>query len=94
MKIDHEAWLNNPLTKALKDLHEKEIQQWREKCDAYINIHDKVIQDNDQALDLLRQCEVEMRYAGWAREVGDNYGRFRVYSGVLNFLHPPVEGEQ
>ena len=93
MTIDHEAWLTNPLTKALKQSHQQEIQQWKEKCDAYIGIHDAVVQDNDTALDLLRQAEVEMRYAGWAREVGDNYGRFRVYCAILDFLNPPVRSE-
>jgi len=46
-----------------------------------------------EAYELLQQCEVEMRYAGWANEVGDNYGRFRVYSAVLNFLHPPEKSK-
>jgi len=82
MKLDQEhfeSWLASPLTKALKQSHQTEV--------------DALVKDSDRAFELLRRAETEMRYAGWAREVGDNYGRFRVYCAILDFLNPPVRSE-
>ena len=68
--------------------------QWRDKCQRYIDVHDAVVNDNDRLYELLKWCEVEMRYAGWGTYEADNSGRNGVYEQVLSYLHPPVKGEK
>jgi hypothetical protein len=64
-------------------------QEWRDKCQRYIEIHDAVVRDNDRALDLLRQAETEMRYAGWIKYEADNSARNGVYEQIKQFLEKP-----
>ena len=83
----------SPLTKALKQSHQDKVdaieKEWLDKCQRYIEIHDAVMRDNDQALDLLRRAEVEMRYAGWTKCEADNRLRNRVYEEIKQFLEKP-----
>ena len=75
MKLDQEqfeAWLANPLTKALKQAHQKEM--------------DALVQDSDMAHALLRRAETEMRYAGWTKYESDNSARNGVYKDIVRFL--------
>lgn len=65
-------WLDSPLTKALKQSHQTEI--------------DAIVKDSDKAFALLRQAEVEMRYAGWNKPLADNVGRNTVYSEIARFV--------
>jgi hypothetical protein len=69
---DYHAWLDNPLTKALKQSHQTEI--------------DAIVKDSDRAFDLLRRAETEMRYAGWTKYESDNSGRNGVYEEIVRFL--------
>ena len=69
---DYHAWLDSPLTKALKQSHQTEI--------------DAIVKDNDRALDLLRRAETEMRYAGWNKYEADNSARNGVYEQIVGFL--------
>lgn len=69
----------------LRRLHEVN-QQWQEKCQAYIDLHDSVVKDSDRAYELLRRCENEMRYAGWTKFESDNPARNDVYEQVKEFL--------
>jgi hypothetical protein len=57
-------------------------------CDPcpYLEIHDAVVKDHDKAMELLRQCVDEMRYAGWNKFVSDNTGRNAVYEQLQEFL--------
>ena len=91
---DYHAWLDSPLTKALKQSHQNEVdaieQEWRDKCQRYIEIHDAVVRDNDRALDLLRRAETEMRYAGWTKYEADNSARNGVYEQIKHFLEKLV----
>ena len=65
------------------------------ECDCpYLNIHDAVVRDHDKAISLLKQCLDEMQYAGWNKPTADQQGRWNVFSSVLNYLHPTVEGEK
>jgi hypothetical protein len=61
-------------------------QEWRDKCQRYIELHDAVMKDNDRALDLLRRAETEMRYAGWNKYESDNSARNDVYEQIMRFL--------
>jgi len=61
-------------------------QEWRDKCQRYIELHDAVMKDNDRALDLLRRAETEMRYAGWNKYESDNSARNDVYEQIVRFL--------
>lgn len=61
-------------------------QEWADKLKAYIDIHDAVVKDNDRLYELLRSCEVEMRYAGWNKYESDNSARNGVYEQVKHFL--------
>ena len=61
-------------------------QEWRNKCQRYIEMHDAVVRDNDRALDLLRRAETEMRYAGWTKYENDNSARNGVYEQIVWFL--------
>ncbi len=64
-------------------------------CDCpYLIIHDSVVKDHDKAISLLRQCLDEMKYAGWNKPTADQKGRWNVFSSVLDYLHPTVEGEK
>ena len=75
MKLDQEqfeAWLANPLTKALKQAHQKEM--------------DALVQDSDMAHALLRRAETEMRYAGWGKYESDNPQRFELFKSIQVFL--------
>jgi hypothetical protein len=69
---DYHAWLNSPLTKALKQSHQTEI--------------DAIVKDSDRAFDLLRRAETEMRYAGWNKWSADNSGRNGVFEEIERFL--------
>ena len=69
---DYHAWLDSPLTKALKQSHQNEI--------------DAIVKDSDRAFDLLRQAETEMRYAGWNKYESDNSARNGVYEQIVRFL--------
>jgi len=70
--IDFDAWLANPLTKALKQSHQDEV--------------DALTKDGDRAFALLRRAENEMRYAGWTKHESDNPARHEVYQEVKEFL--------
>ena len=72
---DFEAWMASPLTKALKQSHQTEI--------------DAIVKDSDKAFDLLRQAETEMRYAGWTKLEADNSARNGVYKQIKKFLEKP-----
>lgn len=75
MKLDqehYEAWLASPLTKALKQSHQTEV--------------DALAKDGDRAFELLRRAETEMRYAGWTRYESDNSARNGVYEDIVRFL--------
>jgi coproporphyrinogen III oxidase-like Fe-S oxidoreductase len=72
---DYEAWMASPLTKALKQSHQNEI--------------DAIVKDSDKAFDLLRQAETEMRYAGWIKYESDNSARNDVYEQIKHFLEKP-----
>jgi hypothetical protein len=72
---DFEAWLANPLTKALKQSHQTEV--------------DAIVKDSDRAFDLLRRAENEMRYAGWTKYESDNFARNGVYEDIKHFLEKP-----
>ena len=72
---DFEAWLVNPLTKALKQSHQAEV--------------DAIVKDSDRAFDLLRRAETEMRYAGWTKYESDNSARNDVYEEIKHFLEKP-----
>ena len=69
---DYHAWLDSPLTKALKQSHQTEI--------------DAIVKDSDLAFDLLRRAETEMRYAGWNKYETDNSARNGVYEQIVGFL--------
>ena len=69
---DYEAWLANPLTKALKQSHQTEI--------------DAIVKDSDKAYQLLRESENEMRYAGWGKYENDNPQRFELFKSIKMFL--------
>ena len=71
-----QEWLNNPLTKALKQSHQTEV--------------DAIVKDSDRAFDLLRRAETEMRYAGWNKYEPDNSARSGVYEQIKHFLGKPV----
>lgn len=70
--IDFDDWLANPLTKALKQSHQNEV--------------DALVKDSDKAFYLLRRAETEMRYAGWNRLLTDNYARKDIYDDIKEFL--------
>ena len=72
---DYEAWMASPLTKALKQSHQTEV--------------DAIVKDSDRAFELLRRAEVEMRYAGWTRYEADNSARNGVYEQIKQFLENP-----
>jgi hypothetical protein len=72
---DYEAWLASPLTKALKQSHQTEV--------------DAIVKDSDRAFELLRRAEVEMRYAGWTKYEPDNTARNGVYEQIKQFLEKP-----
>jgi hypothetical protein len=75
MKLDQEqfeAWLASPLTKALKQSHQTEI--------------DALAADSDKAFQLLREAENEMRYAGWGKYENDNPQRFELFKSIGAFL--------
>jgi hypothetical protein len=75
MKLDQEqfeAWLASPLTKALKQSHQTEI--------------DALAADSDKAHQLLREAENEMRYAGWGKYENDNPQRFELFKSIKVFL--------
>jgi hypothetical protein len=61
-------------------------QEWREKCDTYIRLLDAHAKELDRAMELLRRCENEMRYAGWTKFESDNPARNGVYEQVKGFL--------
>lgn len=67
-----QEWLDSPLTKALKQAHQKEM--------------DAIGSDHDKALALLRHAETEMRYAGWTKYESDNSARNGVYEEIVRFL--------
>ena len=67
-----QEWLDSPLTKALKQSHQTEV--------------DAIVKDSDRAFDLLRRAETEMRYAGWTKLESDNYARNDVYEEIKHFL--------
>ena len=69
---DYEAWLASPLTKAIKQSHQNEV--------------DAIVKDSDRAFDLLRRAETEMRYAGWTKYEADNSARNGVYEQIKQFL--------
>jgi len=70
-----QEWLENPLTKALKQSHQTEV--------------DAIVKDSDRAFELLRRAEVEMRYAGWTKYENDNNARNGVYEEIKQFLEKP-----
>jgi len=75
MKLDQEhfeSWLASPLTKALKQSHQTEV--------------DALVKDSDRAFELLRRAETEMRYAGWTKYESDNSARNDVYEEIVRFL--------
>ena len=61
-------------------------REWREKCDAYIDLLDANAKELDRAMELLRRAENEMRYAGWTRFESDNPARNGVYEEIKEFL--------
>ncbi len=69
---DYHAWLDSPLTKALKQSHQTEM--------------DAIGSDHDKALELLRRAETEMRYAGWGAYTNDNPARFELFKLIEVFL--------
>jgi len=73
---DYEAWMASPLTKALKQSHQTEV--------------DAIVKDSDRAFDLLRRAETEMRYAGWTKYEADNSARNGVYEQIKHFLEKLV----
>lgn len=70
--IDFDTWLANPLTKALKQSHQDEV--------------DALVKDADKAHELLRRAETEMRYARWNQLLTDNYARKDIYDDIKEFL--------
>ena len=61
-------------------------------CDCpYINIHDAVVRDHDRLYELLKRCEVEMRYAGWNKYDADNTARNGIYEQVKRTLYHEKE---
>ena len=69
---DYHAWLDSPLTKALKQSHQTEV--------------DALAKNSDRAYELLRWVETEMRYAGWDTRINDQHGRTDVYEAIVGFL--------
>jgi len=69
---DYRAWLDSPLTKALKQAHQKEV--------------DALVSDSDKAFQLLREAENEMRYADWGTYSNDNPARFELFKSIQVFL--------
>jgi hypothetical protein len=69
---DYHAWLDSPLTKALKQSHQDEV--------------DAIVKYSDRAFELLRRAETEMRYAGWTKYESDNSARNGVYEQIVGFL--------
>jgi hypothetical protein len=61
-------------------------KEWRVKCDTYISLLDANAKELDQAMELLRRAETEMRYAGWNRLLTDNYARKDIYDDIKEFL--------
>ena len=68
------------------EIANKVEREWREKCDAYINLLDAHAKELDRAMELLRRAETEMRYAGWAKFDSDNPARNGVYEDIKEFL--------
>lgn len=94
MSGDHN--MNQKITGTLFSAGQVEAieQEWRDKCQRYIEMHDAVVRDNDRALDLLRRAETEMRYAGWTKYESDNSARNGVYEQIKFFLgdeNPPTQ---
>lgn len=69
---DYHAWLASPLTKALKQSHQAEV--------------DAIVKDSDRAFEFLRRAETEMRYAGWTKYESDNSARNGLYKDIVRFL--------
>lgn len=53
---------------------------------AVIEVMSELAKERDQARELLKRCEVEMRYAGWNKFESDNTARNGVYEQVKEFL--------
>lgn len=68
------------------DMANKVEREWREKCDAYIDLLDAHVKELDKAMELLHRAETEMRYAGWNKLLTDNYARKDIYVDVKEFL--------
>jgi hypothetical protein len=62
------------------------MKQMQDQCDAYMEVHDAIAEDNDLLYAILRRAEVEMRYAGWGDYQDDNYGRYEVYRHIQEVL--------
>ena len=71
------------ITKETLDVIE---QEWRDKCQAYMELMDAHAKELDRAMELLERCENEMRYAGWTKFESDNPARNSVYEEVKEFL--------
>ena len=50
-----------------------------------------LLRDHDRLYELLKRCEVEMRYAGWNKYDADNTARNGVYEQVKRTLYPDLK---
>ena len=56
------------------------------QCEKYKELMDAHCKELDRAMELLRRCETEMRYAGWTKYESDNSARNDVYEEIVRFL--------
>ena len=69
----------------------EQLTRIEEKMKSYQDLMDAAAKEADTACEILRRCEVEMRYAGWGKLQKDNVGRRDVFGDVCEFLHPDEE---
>ncbi len=62
------------------------MEMWKRAYERVCDERDAIVKDADKAYELLRRAETEMRYAGWARLLTDNYARKDIYDDIKEFL--------
>ena len=76
---------NAALVEEIQDLA-LELEQTKRDFVIYVDAALELLKAVDIARQLLRRCDTEMHYAGWATHTADNPQRKELYADIVKFL--------
>jgi len=70
-----DSWWDEQAAAELRRLHE-ENQQWQEKCNTYIQIHDAVVKDNERLHEMNAELVEALKTCEWVDDGGYGHAEY------------------